>query len=219
MVTLLATMTDELLPAPTVDLVKEHCIAFDEKATIKLVEEALALLRTHLARNTEISHVYLKALALNKLYSTRVEDRHVEPLARHIAGLDIDQCLDQGDLGVVDRIADCPDIKRYLSFASKYCSLHRPETYPIWDGNARECLWSYQLQDQFGDFPNDDLWVYQKYVKIVLAFRYHYRLNCYSIRQLDKFFYLSGDRILKAKAAAKAVAKAAKARGDSDSPA
>ena len=197
-------MTDLLLPNPTLELVKEECAAFDEEPSTKLGEEALALLRTHFPHNAKTSHVLIKALALNKLYSTRVNDVDVEPLARHIAGLNIDPSLDRGLLEVVDRIADCPKLKKYLSFASKYCSLHKPETYPIWDGNARECLWSYQLQDKFGDFQNQELWVYQKYVTIVLGFRDRYRLNCYSIRQLDKFLYRSGGRILRAKDAARA---------------
>lgn len=60
------------------------------------MEEALRLLWTHFPHNTESSHVLLKALVLDRLYSTQVNDIDVEPLARHIAGLSIDPLLDQG---------------------------------------------------------------------------------------------------------------------------
>jgi hypothetical protein len=77
--------------------------------------------------------VLLKALALNKLYSTRVLDKDIEPLARHIAGLCIEPSLREGRPDAVDRIANCSGLQLYFSFASKYCSWHNPRPYPIYD--------------------------------------------------------------------------------------
>ena len=90
--------------------------------------------------------------------------------------------------------------KQYLSFASKFCSWHNPTAYPIYDGNVHECLYSYQKQDSFAEFQNeDDLYYYQKLLDTVVAFRNHYGLNSLSFKQLDKFMCLSGGRILKAR--------------------
>jgi hypothetical protein len=61
-----------LLPTPTLELVKAECAAFDQEC--QLTEEALENLRVQFPRNTDISHVLLKVLVLNKLYSTRIND-------------------------------------------------------------------------------------------------------------------------------------------------
>lgn len=190
-----------LLPTPTVELVENECIAFDGENW--LAEEALGQLRAQFPRNTDIRHVLLKVLVLNKLYSTMIRDIDVETMAKHIVGLandhSLDQLLDQGSLDAVFLITDCPNLKQYLSFASKFCSWHNPTAYPIYDGNVRECLWSYGKQDGFAKFRNEDLWYYQKLVEAVIAFRNYYKLTSLTFRQLDKFTYLSGGRILKAR--------------------
>jgi hypothetical protein len=144
----------------------------------------------------------LKVLVLNKLYGTMIRDIEVETVAKHIVGLasdrSLDQLLDQGSLDAVFLIAHCPKLKQYLSFASKFSSWHNPTAYPIYDGNVRQCLWSYKKQDAFADFQNQDLWYYKKLVETVIAFRDFYELNPLTFKQVDKFMYLSGGRILKA---------------------
>jgi hypothetical protein len=189
-------MKTALLPTPTVELVQTECDAFDQDYPV--VEESLNLLWSAFPHNTEPSQVFLKVLVLNQLYSTRVDVVDIELLARHIAGLSIDPLLDQGALEAVRLITNCPGLKKkYLSFASKYCSRHRPEIYPIWDGNARACLWAYKKQDLFAPFHNYDLWNYEKFLELVIAFRTKYSLTCFTLRQLDKFLYRFGGRILR----------------------
>jgi hypothetical protein len=128
-----------------------------------------------------------------------VDDVDVEPLARHIVGLNIDALLDRVALEAVSLIADCPGLKKkYFSFASKFCSRHCPGVYPIWDGNARACLWAYRKQrDPFASFRNYDLWIYEKFLEQVIAFRAKYGLTRFTLRELDKFLYLTGGRILR----------------------
>ncbi len=193
--TLIATMEITLLPTPTVELVQAACDAFDEDDKRK--EEALRLLWAQFPHNTETSHVLLKVLVLNKLYSTRILDKDVEPLSEHIVTLNIDPLLDRGDLTAVERIYICPPLKMYYSFATKLCSWHNPTAYPIYDHNADECLWSYQKQDGFANFRRQDLGYYEKFVAIVTAFRNHYGLISFNFRQVDKFLVRSGDEILR----------------------
>jgi hypothetical protein len=94
---------------------------------------------------------------------------HILPLANHIVELGIDPLLDKGSLEVVERIAQS-GTKRYYSFATKYCSWHRPNVYPMWDRNVDECLWAYQKQDAFATFKRQQLTTqYQKHVDVVMA--------------------------------------------------
>ena len=138
----------------------------------------------------------LKALVLNKLYSTRVNDKDIEPLARHIARLNIDALLDKGSFDAVDLIANCP-ASIEISFATKFCALHNPAAYIlIYDGNADECLWAYRRQDRFAKFFRKDLRDYPVWVNTVREFRAHYKLTHVSFRQLDKFLWSEGARIL-----------------------
>ena len=146
------------------------------------MEEALRLLWAQFPHNTQTSHVLLKVLVLNKLYNTRVLDIDVEPIARHIVTLNIDPLLDQGDLAGVGLIYNCPGLKMYYSFATKFCSWHNPAAYPIYDRNADECLWSYKNQDQFANFHHQDLGYYEKFVATVTAFRNHYGLGCFYLQ-------------------------------------
>jgi hypothetical protein len=196
-----------VLPRPTVELVEAECKAFDLENW--LAEEALGQLRAQFPLNTDIRHVLLKVLVLNKLYGTMIRDIEVETVAKHIVGLGIDPLLAQGSLQAVTLITDCPNVRQYLSFASKFCSWHNPTAYPIYDGNVRECLSLYQKQDSFAQFRNkEDLYYYQKLFDAVLAFRSHYGLNSLTFKQLDKFMYRVGGQILKARKGQKGQAPA-----------
>jgi hypothetical protein len=189
-----------MLPTPTVELVEEECRKYDENPSNQVGDLALKELRVQFPRNTVTSHVLLKVLVLNALYHTRVRDIDTETLARHIAEGEpaIDSLLDQGKLAAVERIFVSPNLHiKYYSFATKYCSWHKPETYPIYDRYAVKCLWSYNKQEKFRKFSLEDLRYYDKFVATVTAFRDRYNLNCLTFRQIDKFLWRSGDRILR----------------------
>ena len=190
-----------VLPRPTVELVKAEGNAFEQEN--RLTEGALAQLRAQFPRNTDIRHVLLKVVALNKLYSAMVRDIDVEVVAKHIVQLandnHLDQLLDQGCLDAVFLICDCPGLKDYVSFASKFCIWHNPDAYPIYDGNVRACLSAYGKQDGFAKFRQEDLYYYKKLVEIVRAFRNYYELSCFNFKELDKFMYRSGGQILKSR--------------------
>ena len=186
-----------MLPKPTINLVQQECNAFDQDPFTKLGEQALAQLREQFPRNIEASHILLKVLALNQLYSTRINYIDVDPLARHIAGLGIDTLLDQGSPRAVDLIFVCPPLPKYYSFATKFCSLHNPSAFPIYDHYVDECLWLYKKQDGFAVFHRQDLYIYERFVEIVTAFRNHYELSRFTFREIDKFLWRTGNSILR----------------------
>jgi hypothetical protein len=180
--------------------VKAECAAFDEEN--QLAEHALDQLRTHFPLNTDKSHVLLKVLTLNKLYSTRINDKDIEATARHIAALGIDSLLDQGSHSAVDLIANIPNLRRCYSFATKFCSWHNPAAFPLYDGYVDLCLWSYRRQaDQevrppFAHFHRQDIWNYSSLVEIVTAFRNYYGMNSMPFKDLDKFLWRSRFQIM-----------------------
>lgn len=134
---------------------------------------------------------------LDKLYSTRINDIDVWPLAHHIVGLGIDAFIDQGEPSAVWRIFTCKNLRMYYSFATKFCSWHNPAAYPIYDSYADACLWAYQKQDHFKeDFHHQDLWYYDRLIAIVSAFRKHYGLDRFSFRDIDKFLWRTGGNML-----------------------
>ncbi len=192
-----------MLPTPTVELVLNECRNFDNAPWSQLGDKALKEVLEHFPRNIDASHVLVKVLVLNKLYSTRVLDNDVESLARHITGLGIDKLLEQGALDAVEHIYTCPSLeKKYYSFATKFCSWHNPNAYPIYDSYVVKCLWSYMKQETsakpepFKAFSLQSLWTYDRFVATVTAFRDRYALNCLTFRQIDKFLWFTGGRIL-----------------------
>jgi hypothetical protein len=184
------------LPTPTVETIEAECREFDAEPYTKLSEEALGCLREAFPRNAQVSHVLLKVIALNRLYSTRVNDVDIWPLANHIAGLGIDDLIERGDPSAVWRVYSCENLRMYYSFATKFCSWHNPRRYPIYDRNADECLWAYKKHDGFADFRRQDLGYYEKLITIVDAFRKHYSLDRFSFKEIDKFLWRTGAKIL-----------------------
>jgi hypothetical protein len=195
----MAIMSGLLLPTPTVELVRARCNEFDKEPSTRLAEDALRQLWARFPRNTETSHVLLKALALNKLYSTRVRDIDVETLARHIAALGIDPLLDEGSPRTVALITQCNNLRNYYSFATKYCSWHNPDAYPIYDTRVDECLWSYKKQDGHQDgypkFHRQDLFEYPTLREVVTQFRNFYKLGSFNFKAIDKFLWLQGESL------------------------
>jgi hypothetical protein len=191
------------LPRPTVKRIKNACKVFDRKYL--LGTEVLELLLLRYRKNAEISHVLLKVLAINQLMKVRVENKHVESLAREIAGIrNIDVLLNKGDRSAVDLIAGFIGMPRHYSFATKYCSLHKPDAYPIYDSIVDKMLWCYSRKkdkkdkkDKFLSFKRKDLKDYKEFVGVVDSFLTFYNLkNSVTYRELDKFLWTLGGKIL-----------------------
>ena len=199
-----------LLPTPTLELVRAASDEFDHGTEV--TESSLKQLLEHFPRNDEEPHVLLKVVTLNRLYATNILD--VWTVARVITERRIDPLLAVGAPGVVDLIAKVSiggKIRNNYSFATKYCSWHKPAAYAIYDRNVDACLWAYRKQDTYFTFAHDDLWVYETFLKAMKDFRDHYELGPVTLKQLDKFLWKHGKEILDSKAAArqKAVGTAA----------
>lgn len=191
---------DSLLPKPTPERVRAECEAFDGEPSTRLAEDALRQLRECFPANVDPAQVIVKVIALNRLYSARVLDKDIEEMALSIVECGIDPLLKEGSPKAVEMIIQCGGGRRYYAFATKFCSWHNPKAYAIYDGNVNESLWQYRKRDKFTPFRRDDLYDYEKLVRIIRAFQEHYGLHEFTLREIDKFLWRIGDGLLKSSA-------------------
>jgi hypothetical protein len=165
------------------------------------VESTLGELIATYRENKKIEHVLTKVVTINALYHARVLDMDVHPLAVHIWKIeDLDTKLKQGNLDAVDAIWKSQGTRRhYFSFATKYCSWHNQQAYAMYDLNMWEALRAYKTKEsgfQFKDSESED---YATFYTIVKRFQAAYGLEGYSLKDVDKFLWLVGYRLLQAK--------------------
>ena len=150
----------------------------------------------------------LRVVTLNALYSTQIylyADTlpDVMDVAQHIhqSAQEIDLALAAGSPEVVDRIASMSvsgkKTRRYFSFATKYCSWHRPEFYPIYDSHVEKYISCLKGQPPFAEFFNtgEEHWRYAEFRMLISTFRDHYGLGAFTFKEIDKFLYLQGGRL------------------------
>lgn len=130
------------VPNPSSEQVEHYLRAWDELENYHLQEDALdKLFFTLCPGNTDMSDILLKVAALNDFYSTNIFS--VYPVAKHILSLDIDDRLKTGDVALVSDIQKVTINgveKNFYSFATKYCSHHRPLDFPIYDSYVEKVL-------------------------------------------------------------------------------
>jgi hypothetical protein len=197
---------DEVVTSPTAKDIRGAGVQFD--AENKYCEDALTELFRQYPNNTDGSHVYLKVVTLNALYSTQIpiySNRipSLADVADHIIKQEIDASLSQGSPDFVNQIAsitvDGKDHRYNYSFATKYCSWQRPDTYPIFDSRVNEYLWHLRNLGGLDQFKRDLLWDYPEFRKIVAEFRDRHGLGEFTFKQIDKFLYREGGKLLTGK--------------------
>ncbi len=152
--------------------------------------------------NTEMDEVLIKVCSLNDFYSTNIFSPFA--VAKNILRLNIDERLKQNDVSLVNDIAKVNvSGKRefnFYSFATKYCSHHNPEEFPIFDSYVGKLLISLKGQDEFYDFSKSDLKEYKKYKEILINFRSYYKLDKFNLKEIDKFLWQFGKELFPRKA-------------------
>lgn len=182
---------------PTPKMVNEYVQEFEAEEYV--ADRALSKLFATFPANDQRDDILLKVTALNSLYYTNIFA--VGQVAEHIFGLKIDPKLKSHSLEVVNEIAVLSikgKARRNYSFATKYCSWHAPETYPIYDSYVERLLWAYQSTDAFASFKRADMQDYPKYKNIIENFQEHYGLSEYGFKRLDEFLWLYGKECFRA---------------------
>jgi hypothetical protein len=144
-------------------------------------------------RNDNIEDILIKCSSLNDFYSTNIFDIHT--VAQHILSLKIDERLKNGDLSLVDEISHVEvngKLHTFYSFATKYCSHHNPERYAIYDSYVEKVLVSMNSRDHFMKFKQEELKVYETYMRVIKAFQQRYGLMQYNIKRLDQYLWQLG---------------------------
>ncbi len=184
------------LATPNEEIVNTYLEEWGTLENYMLQESSLSLLFNKLCpENTNIENILLKVSALNDFYSTNIFDTFT--VSKHILNCRIDQDLKNGCKSLVNKIALVTingKTRNFYSFASKYCSHHNPEIYPIYDSYMEKMLMHFKKKDKFDSFKKEDLRKYERFLEIIHKFKQHYKLDSLSLRQIDIYLWLAGKK-------------------------
>lgn len=180
---------------PSSNEVEKYLNRWDSLESYVLQESSLyKLFSVTYPLNNNMDDVLIKVCSLNDFYSTNIFSPFT--VAKHIVSLNIDDKLRANDLSIVNKIAD---VKvnggkkiNFYSFATKYCSHHKPTVYPIYDYYVEKMLFHFRKLDKFYQFNNNDLKQYSLYRNILIKFREYYKLEKYDLKQIDKYLWQAG---------------------------
>ena len=186
--------------SPTVEEVKKQLQLWEKAEKYekyrKQEKSVQILFQEKFPDNTKIEEVLIKVAVLNDFYSTNIFDTY--SVARHIVGLNIDGSLANADVNIVEKIAQTPN-KRFYSFASKYCSHHLPDEFPIYDNLVSKMLIRFKLQDKFSTFKSKDLKDYSAFKTTMNDFKQHYKLEEFSLKEIDRYLWVLAREIFSTK--------------------
>lgn len=178
------------VPYPTIETVRTYIDKWETLDGYVEQEKALDKLFFLLCpKNSQLEDVLIKCSALNDFYSTNIFK--VYNVAVSILKMDIDKRLEMGELDLVNDIADSQPISVY-SFATKYCSHHKPDVYPIYDNYVQKILLHYRDKTCFCEFSKEELRDYPNFVRIIMAFRRFFGLESYTVKEIDKYLWQVG---------------------------
>jgi hypothetical protein len=177
------------LKTPTPDLVREYNRRFESNDDLVFSDRAIRCIVDLFPGNQKIEEVYLKVTLINSLYNTYLYK--ILPMVNQIVMKKIDIRLKIHDPSLVNEIAKLQTRNCY-SFATKYCSWHAQDGYPIYDGFVDQLLRAYRQRDGFEPFNNKELRNYPKFKTIIQSFQHRYGLEDFSFKEIDKFLWLYG---------------------------
>ena len=189
-------------PTPTAEEIEKRQDEWDSLESYTLQEKALNFIfKDNYTLNNKIEQVLLKVCSLNAFYSTNIFD--IFAVAKHIVNLDIDERLQNKNHKLVNDLSLIKmrngTIKNFYSFATKYCSHHFEDDYPIYDSYVEAMLLHYKKQDRFSNFHKVNLKDYPLFCGILDEFRKFYKLDRFTLKQIDKFLWLTGKEFFEKK--------------------
>ncbi|MDO8664374.1 MAG: hypothetical protein Q7K44_02380 [Candidatus Liptonbacteria bacterium] len=183
------------IPRPTPAIIKYYLEKWDKNKKYVLPEKSLKLLfQEAYPENKKIEHILIKVSCLNDFFNTHILSSFI--MGEHILKQKIDKYLKIGNDEVVNKISKVKmpkgKIINFYSFASKYCSHHYPERYPIYDYYVERMLIHFKRQEKFYKFKRENLRDYPKFRKILEEFREFFGLSEYSLKDIDKYLWQAG---------------------------
>ena len=182
------------IPKPNKIEVEKYLDKWDSLENYVLQENALNKLFMEVyPNNTDINDILIKCSSLNDFYSTNIFS--IFPVAKHILELNIDERVKNKDTSLVNDIAKLNingKEKYFYSFATKYCSHHFPNDFPIYDSFVEKCLIYFKKKDKFYKFTKEDLKDYAKFKEILLHFKRYYNIDEFNLKDIDKYLWQLG---------------------------
>lgn len=180
---------------PCEEEVEKYLLEWEKLDNYVIQEMALdKLFHQIYPKNTNIEEILVKVATLNDFYSTNIFSGY--KVAKHILSLNIDKRLECVDETLVNDIATLvlneEKIKNFYSFATKFCSHHKPYNYAIYDSYVDKVLRYFRDVDGFADFKDIDLKEYSKFIKIIRQFQNYYSLEKYNLKMLDRYLWMLG---------------------------
>ncbi len=190
----MARSLKKVIPRPSPEQVKIYLKKWEQLEAYPEQEKALDKLFQELCpKNEKIEDILLKSATLNDFYSTNIFS--VFPVAKHILELKIDARLTKEDVSLVDELQTVNiqgEDHKFYSFASKYCSHHKPKVFPIYDSYVDRVLRYFRSIDKFDTFKNEDLKTYKTFVEKLDNFMEYYGLTGFSRKEIDRYLWLLG---------------------------
>lgn len=185
------------IPKPSKQELKNYLELWDSLENYVLQESSLQKLFTETyPKNDRIENVLIKVCSLNDFYSTNIYSPFT--VAKHIVDLQIDKKLENNSLELVNEIAEIEmsngRLINFYSFATKYCSHHKPTVYPIYDSFVDRMLIHFKKIDNFCSFSRNDLRQYPDYRNILVEFSNFYGLTEFNLKQIDKYLWQAGKK-------------------------
>ena len=188
----------ESIERPSAKGIEDAKQQWGQSERFRVQEESLQFLyRKWCPNHTEPAEVLLKVTVLNAFYSTRILAKDLLAVAERIVELNPGNRIAEGDTSLVNELAVVSVAGKnweFYSFASKYCSQHNPDKFPIYDGYVDEMLWHFRLVDKFAKFKRKELKNYPRFVVVVHAFKEFYELK-ESLRWIDRYLWFNGREI------------------------
>ncbi len=186
--------------SPTPELLIEYLNKWNSLENYVYQENSLRkLFQDTYPENNNIDDVLVKVCVLNDFYSTNIFSPF--SVAKHIISLEIDSRLEENDLRLVNDLARVRmrngKTYNFYSFATKYCSHHKPTIYPIYDSYVEKLLKALRKQDGFASFKNQDLKDYQQYRSILIQLQRFYGLYSFNLKEIDKYLWQAGKEYFK----------------------
>ncbi len=187
------------IESPNREAILRYNHAWNNLEGYRAQESALnKLFREFCPENKQLDDVLLKVTALNGFYSTNIFNIYV--VSKHIMSLDIDDRLDQGDISLVTDIASGHGVrgsnsgkeKYFYSFATKYCSHHRPDVFPIYDSYVEKLLLHLRDKDRFAFFDQAELRNSPRFKDVILALCDFYSLREFTLKEIDRYLWQYG---------------------------
>lgn len=143
--------------------------------------------------NSNLDSVLVKTVIINSLYATAI--RNTTAMAKHIAGLRIDEKLKTGDVTIVQDIRQGHGLHHPISgkeldlysFATKYAALHRPRAFPLFDNLVMRFLTALNKTLSFHDrFTQLQLRDFNKYKSVIDSLITFTQLEGFKYKKFDQ---------------------------------